>query len=64
MNENKQFRIENLANLKSLSRSLVYLLNEHLQVTFLVGMVNFRVLGIFASPHLKFRSRMTLLEFS
>ena len=53
MNENKQFRIENLANLESLSRSLVYLLNEHLQVTFLVGMVNFRVLGIFASTQLK-----------
>lgn len=55
MNENKRFRIgiENLANLENLSRSLVYLLNEHLQVTFLVGMVNFRVLGIFASTQLE-----------
>lgn len=53
MNENKRFRIENLANLESLSRSLVYLLSEHLQVTFLVGMVNFRVLGIFASTQLE-----------
>lgn len=53
MNENKRFRIENVANLESLSRSLVYLLNEHLQVTFLVGMINFRVLGIFASTQLK-----------
>lgn len=57
MNENKRFRIENLANLESLSRSLVYLLNEHLQVTFLVGMVNFCVLGIFASTQLKMNTR-------